>query len=154
MENLITYAEKYRDEDFTEMPFDEYTSEQFSAIVFDLRSGEYCIAFRGTDSTVAGWKEDFNLNFRNDVEAQKAAVRYAVNAMSGLAHNFYFCGHSKGGNLAVYAAMNLSDDLKQSVVGIWNFDGPGFLKEVYEMQSYQEIRPRIHKYYHRLRLLE
>lgn len=126
--------------------FDEETSEQFSAVTFDLCNGEYCIAFRGTDSTVAGWKEDFTLSFQTDVEAQKAAVRYAVNAMTGLSNPFYFCGHSKGGNLAVYAAMNLPTDLRGRLSGIYNFDGPGFLKEIYKSQDYKEIRPLIHKY--------
>lgn len=136
--NLIAHANLER--------FDEDTSEQFSAITFDLRNGEYCIAFRGTDSSVAGWKEDFTLSFRNDVEAQKAAVRYATNAMKGLDNKFYLCGHSKGGNLSIYAAMNLEADLRKRLIGIYNFDGPGFLKEVYESVVYQEIRPIIHKY--------
>ena len=136
--NLIAHANLER--------FDEETSEQFSAITFDLRNGEYCIAFRGTDSTVAGWKEDFSMSFQKDVEAQKAAVRYAVNAMTGLPNPFHFCGHSKGGNLAVYAAMKLPDDLKKRLLGIYNFDGPGFLKEVYESLDYHSIRPLIHKY--------
>lgn len=136
--NLIAHANLER--------FDEETSEQFSAVTFDLRNGEYCIAFRGTDSSVAGWKEDFSMSFQNDIEAQKAAIRYAVSAMSGLLNPFHFCGHSKGGNLAVYAAMNLPAELKQRLIGIYNFDGPGFLKEIYESQNYKEIRPLIHKY--------
>ncbi len=126
--------------------FDEDTSEQFSAVTFELGNGEYCIAFRGTDSSVTGWKEDFNLSFRNDVEAQKAAVNYTINAMTGIQNQFYLCGHSKGGNLAIYAAMNLSLELRNRVKGIYNFDGPGFLEEVYWDPIYSEIRPRIHKY--------
>ncbi len=126
--------------------FDEDTSEQFSAVTFELGNGEYCIAFRGTDSSVAGWKEDFNLSFRNDVEAQRAAVNYAISAMSGISNQFYLCGHSKGGNLAIYAVLNLPSELRDRVKGIYNFDGPGFLEETYQSEIYQEIRSRIHKY--------
>lgn len=126
--------------------FDEDSEEQFSAVTFDLKNGEYCIAFRGTDSSVVGWKEDFNLSFRNDVQAQKAALRYVESAMAGLTNKFYICGHSKGGNLAVYAAMNLPDELQERISGVYNFDGPGFLSEVYESEKYQKISPLIQKY--------
>lgn len=119
---------------------------QFSAITFELGNEEYYIAFRGTDNTVTGWKEDLNLSYLDVVPAQKAALQYAMHICGEFAGNFYIGGHSKGGNLAVYAAMNLPEPYKNRILEVHDFDGPGFMKEVYQAREYQEIRPLIRKY--------
>ena len=119
---------------------------QFSAILFELGNDEYYIAFRGTDNTVAGWKEDLNLTHLDKIPAQKAALEYAMNIFGEFAGNFYIGGHSKGGNLAVYVAMNLPSPYKDRLLEVYNFDGPGFMEEVYESSEYQEIRALVHKY--------
>lgn len=119
---------------------------QFSAITFELGNDEYYIAFRGTDNTVTGWKEDLNLSYLDAVPAQKAALQYAMNMFGEFAGNFYIGGHSKGGNLAVYAAMNLPEPYKNRLLEVYDFDGPGFMEEVYQTKEYQEIRPMIRKY--------
>lgn len=118
---------------------------QFAAITFELREGEYYIAFRGTDCSVVGWKEDFALSFQEVIPAQKVALEYARKVMSILPGRFYIGGHSKGGNLAIYAAAGLSAGMQRRIRKVYNFDGPGFQGEFYQSKGYQRIRPRICK---------
>lgn len=124
---------------------DESCDQQFSAITYELAPGEYFIAFRGTDNSVVGWKEDFNMSFQDEIPSQKEAVKYAADMMKRHEGRFYLGGHSKGGNLAVYTAMMLPDEMKERLVCVYNYDGPGFWEEVYESESYKKIRPLIRK---------
>lgn len=118
---------------------------QFAAITFEISKGEYFIAIRGTDASVVGWKEDFALSFQTEIPAQKAAFEYVYETMLALPGKFYIGGHSKGGNLAVYAAMNLPENVQKRVKAVYSFDGPGFLKEVYEQANYRTIHHAVHK---------
>ena len=114
-------------------------SEQFSAVVFSINDRQHCIAFRGTDNTLAGWKEDFYMSFLDEVPAQKQAVIYMNQVMSRLAGKFYLGGHSKGGNLAVYAAAHATHAERERILAIYNNDGPGFQTRVTQSQGYQSI---------------
>lgn len=124
---------------------DEECDQQFSAITFELADGDYFIAFRGTDNSVVGWKEDFNMSYQDAIPSQKEAVKYAIDVMSRYSGKFYLGGHSKGGNLAVYTAMMLPEELQNRLTCVYNYDGPGFLKEVYETEAYKRIRPLVRK---------
>lgn len=98
--------------------------EQFSAITFECEEGFYDIAFRGTDSTLIGWKEDFNLSFSIHVTGQVSALKY-VEMMQQQNKKYRLMGHSKGGNLATYCGCMLKNPT--NLCHIYNFDGPGFL---------------------------
>ena len=124
---------------------DVKSEKQFSAITFDLGNGEYYISFRGTDSTVTGWREDFNLSFCKEVPAQEEAVSYAMTVMGRTPGNFYLGGHSKGGNLAVFCAANLPWVYQERLLRVYNHDGPGFLEEFYESAGYKRVRLLIQK---------
>ena len=117
-------------------------AEQFSAVVFSLDEQLHFIAFSGTDDTLAGWKEDLEMSFRDAVPAQRDATRYAQAVMADLNGDFYLGGHSKGGNLAVYAAAHLTLEAQQRIIAVYNNDGPGFLANIIEKEGYQRI---IHK---------
>lgn len=118
---------------------------QFSAITFLLEDGTLYIAYRGTDETIVGWKEDFNMAFQSPVPSQAYAVKY-LNMVTGRLYNrFYLGGHSKGGNLAVYAAMNCPAKVQERILKIYSMDGPGFRPEVLEKFRYEEIEDRIIK---------
>ncbi|MGE4272745.1 MAG: DUF2974 domain-containing protein [Desulfitobacterium sp.] len=121
-------------------------SNQFSAMVFSINPSEHFIAFRGTDDTLAGWKEDFQMSFRDEVKAQRDAVSYVKGILTGYQGEFYLGGHSKGGNLAVYGAAAMPDDLQERIIGVYNNDGPGFLAHVIEREGYQRIIDRIHTF--------
>ncbi|WP_178842609.1 Mbeg1-like protein [uncultured Treponema sp.] len=135
--------------------------EQFSALTFVNRRKENPFAFaafRGTDDTIVGWKEDFNLAFKSEVKAQKDALSYLKEIIKGSSRLFksprlgkkicFFCGgHSKGGNLAVFAAANLEEKLYRRLKKVWNFDGPGFLKETLAQENFQRALKKTETYF-------
>lgn len=118
---------------------------QFSAITFFLEDGSVYIAFRGTDETLIGWKEDFNMAFQTPVPGQRYAVEYLEVVAKKLSGDFYVGGHSKGGNFAVYAAMYCQKELRGRILKIYSMDGPGFLPEVLKKGEYAGIEDKLVK---------
>lgn len=118
---------------------------QFSALTCTLNDGTHYIAFRGTDETIVGWKEDFNMAFLSPVPGQEYSVRYLEEAVSGFEGSFYVGGHSKGGNLAVYSAMNCAPAIQDRILKIYSMDGPGFRPEVLERCGFDKISDRMVK---------
>lgn len=121
---------------------DDETVEQFSAISFFPDSDSVFIAYRGTDDSITGWREDFRMAFLTPVPAQKRAEDYLIKASEG-AKTICVAGHSKGGNLALWAAMNASDEIAERIDKIYNFDGPGFLDDIWEGANYERIADKI-----------
>ncbi len=123
---------------------DETMQKQFSAITIELDEETLYVAFRGTDDSIVGWKEDLNMSFMSPVPAQLEAVSYVDKTIGDRFNKILLGGHSKGGNLAVYAAVNCSPTIKERIRVVFNNDGPGFDKEIITSQAYQEMRHRIH----------
>ena len=121
---------------------DDETVEQFSAISFFPDENTVFVAYRGTDDTITGWREDFRMAFLTPVPAQKRAEEYLLKASED-AKDIYVAGHSKGGNLALWAAMNASDEIAERIRKVYNFDGPGFLDDVWKGELYARIADRI-----------
>jgi hypothetical protein len=118
-------------------------SNQFSAVVFTLGNDHSYIAFRGTDNSIAGWKENFLMSFTEEVLAQKQAVSYVNHIANQLDGTFYLGGHSKGGNLAVYAGANVKPEVQDRILKIFSNDGPGFLASVVESEGYKKISHKV-----------
>ena len=121
-------------------------SMQFSAVCIDLPDGTMAVAFRGTDNTLVGWREDFNMSFQTRVPGQEAAAYYLKKAAGLSDCPLRLIGHSKGGNLAVYAGAHVPKKIQSRIEGIWSFDGPGMNMELAREEGYQRIRERIHSY--------
>lgn len=121
---------------------DDETVEQFSAISFFPDDDSVFVTYRGTDDSITGWREDFRMAFLTPVPAQKHAEEYLIKASNG-AKNIYIGGHSKGGNLALWAAMNSPDEIAERIDKIYNFDGPGFLDDVWVGAHYERIADKI-----------
>ncbi len=118
---------------------------QFSATTCLLENGPVYVVFRGTDETLVGWKEDFNMAFITPIPAQEKALQY-LNCVTDLfAGKFIVGGHSKGGNLAVYASMHCKESAKDRILRIYSHDGPGFREEIFQSEEYASVRDRIHK---------
>ncbi|MCR5672547.1 MAG: DUF2974 domain-containing protein [Lachnospiraceae bacterium] len=119
---------------------------QFSALTAYLAEGVTHVIFRGTDETIVGWKEDFNMAFMTPVPAQVKAVDYLHYAAERIKGDFSVGGHSKGGNLAVYSAMKCSKLVRDRISVIYSQDGPGFTKETLDDTDFNAVKDRIQKY--------
>jgi len=118
---------------------------QFSATTFLTEDGSAVIAYRGTDDTLVGWKENFNMSFMSVVPAQEQAVVYLNEAAEHYkGSTIRITGHSKGGNLAVYAAVHSNEHVKKRLTAVWCNDGPGFGSGMLNNLDYIELRPLIH----------
>ena len=117
--------------------------EQFAALEIVLNRKESYISFGGTDDTLIGWKEDFNMCFLSPIPAQMDAKSYLESVLLGSGRKVYIGGHSKGGNLAVYSAVKCKKLFRRSILHVYNFDGPGFNKEFIESERYQDMKERI-----------
>lgn len=119
---------------------------QFSAITFFLENGSAFLAFRGTDFTLTGWKEDFNMTFQESIPSQRLALQYVEEFCSLICAPIYLGGHSKGGNLAVYAAAKCEEEIQEKIIAVYNQDGPGFTSNLMGNPGYQAMVPKIHTY--------
>ena len=126
---------------------DMEAEKQFAAVTLHLPTGELFISYCGTDNTIVGWKEDFNLSFMHDIPAQLEAIDYLKEiAKKYPKKKIYLAGHSKGGNLAVYAAMHAGKTLQKRLVKVINHDGPGFDKKTINTEEYKNIINKVYTY--------
>ncbi|MBT1173476.1 DUF2974 domain-containing protein [Bifidobacterium sp. MA2] len=109
------------------------------------RGGTLVIAFRGTDDSLIGWKEDFNMAFQYPVPAQRAASAYLDMVARLWRGDIVLTGHSKGGNLAVYAAMNATEQVQRRIRHVYSLDGPGFPPNIVTSRQYLDIQPKVTK---------
>ncbi len=128
---------------FYEAVFDEKNQSQFAALTVDI--GKYIVvAYRGTDNTVVGWKEDFNMSFEKVIPSQILAVEYLEKISAIFDKKIILVGHSKGGNLAKYATMKCSLKVKKRILKVYNYDGPGFnevsINDFYNHQLQNKIK--------------
>lgn len=125
---------------------DQDRDMQFAAVTFDLPDGTHYVAFRGTDSSIVGWREDFNMAFESPVPAQAAAVKYLNEAAALTNGPLIIGGHSKGGNLAVYAAAHADPVLQSRIRAVYSFDGPGVDDATMASEGYANIARRIRSF--------
>lgn len=124
---------------------DEEKGEQFAALTIETGDGAIYVSFRGTDDTLAGWKEDFALACKPQVPAQKKAVDYLCTmAKQYPRRKIRVGGHSKGGNLAVYSGVFCPQNVQRRIVDLWSNDGPGFHEEILSLPQHQRVADRIH----------
>ena len=126
--------------------FSEKETLQFSAVSFLLDDGTAFVSYRGTDSTLVGWKEDFMLSFTTPVPAQVKAKEYLDGIAPVLSCPMRVGGHSKGGNLAVYAAAFCSEKTKNGIFEVYSNDGPGFEADIIATPEYQSVKERIKRF--------
>lgn len=117
---------------------------QFSAMVFTLPEiNHHQLVFRGTDDTMIGWKEDFKLTYVQEIPAHRAAVAYLENYLEKYAGKVTISGHSKGGNLALYAVAHVNDLLREQIEKVYMLDAPGLQEKGLKSDGYKAIRERV-----------
>ena len=124
---------------------DETQQMQFAAVSFLLPDGSVYVAYRGTDMTIVGWQEDFNMSFLSAVPAQLKATEYAEAVARACPRRpLRIGGHSKGGNLAAWAAVHLDEKLQRKrLISAYNNDGPGFSRDLVNEPCYQAVADRL-----------
>lgn len=148
MSHLAAESERYGAAELFafENIIDEEKEMQFCALSFRLSDGSLFVAYRGTDDTIVGWKEDFNMTFLSHVPAQERAAAYLNQVAARHAGPIRTGGHSKGGNLAIWAAVHCNTAVRGRILRAYSNDGPGFTKEMLESEAYQTMRNRCINY--------
>ncbi len=126
--------------------FDKDTAQQFSAVTFKLPTGELVVAFRGTDSSMVGWKEDFNMAYLAPVPSQISAQKYLDTVADNTNAVIYTTGHSKGGNLSVYSATHAKKETQDRIIAVYDHDGPGFAITPETEKVFNTIKGKVNKY--------
>lgn len=123
--------------------YSEEKTEQMAAVGFILPDHSCYAAYRGTDNTIAGWKEDFELSYKTGTAGQERAAAWLMKYCGHMRRTIRVGGHSKGGNFAVYAAMKAAPSLQKRIRAVYSNDGPGFRHEVIDSEAYQNLLGKI-----------
>lgn len=119
----------------------EEIETQFMALCIDINENTLFISYRGTDETIVGWKEDFNMTFLEETPGQKNSINY-LNNLNLENKKIYIGGHSKGGNLALYAIVHSLEKIRNKLIKAYNFDGPGLSIEILKSKNYMEVKDK------------
>ena len=123
---------------------DADNAQQFAALTVETGDGAVCCSFRGTDDTLAGWKEDFHMAYVSQIPAQKLAVEYLETvARQYPRRKLRLGGHSKGGNLAVWSGVFCRPAVQKRIQAVWSNDGPGFHDDILVLPQYCRLADRI-----------
>lgn len=121
--------------------------QQFGAITIHISDKELYISYIGTDSSIYGWKEDFNMAFMESVPCQSLGAKYTTQIARKYANKkIRIGGHSKGGNVAIYSAIKAYKDIQSRIIKVYNYDGPGFNKEIVQKYKTNAILRKIETY--------
>ena len=123
---------------------DKEVEKQFAAMIFSLPElGYHQLVFRGTDDSVIGWKEDFQRTYSREIPAHRSAMTFLEDHLPNLSGRIAVSGHSKGGNLALYSAVQSSTALREKIAELLLLDSPGLMKSLLEKPSYQELKAKM-----------
>lgn len=140
--NIIKDSVRYKNMYVSNFVNYENESTQFGACKINIE-GNTIISFKGTNSSLIGWIENFRLGYLYPTYTQNIASKYLNDNISIMDKNIYVVGHSKGGNLALSSSLEANSSIIKRINKIYNFDGPGFLKEEYNSVKYQRIKDKI-----------
>lgn len=122
--------------------------QQFSAVTIHIDHTEMYISYFGTDDTIVGWKEDFNLAILDHIPSQEEGKNYLTKIAKQYPwKTIRVGGHSKGGNIAMYSAITVSDHIQRRILKVYNFDGPGLKKGTAALdQGHERVLKRIESF--------
>lgn len=143
MLDMLSTKRRYKDLVLRDYVYYLQDGVQFGAISVVVPNDYIYVAFEGTDGTIWGWKEDFELSYTYPTGSQKMAADYLNNIIKFNGPKVVVCGHSKGGNLALVAAMNTNFVKKTRIEKIYSFDGPGLRREEFRSLNYKLTRNKL-----------
>lgn len=121
--------------------------QQFGAIVIHLSKKEMYVSFIGTDQTIYGWKEDFNMAFLDEVPCQRLGTDYLkLIAKKYWNKKIRIGGHSKGGNIAIYSALTVPKKIQNRIIKVYNYDGPGLNESIYKKYANPKLISKMETY--------
>ena len=146
--NLMRQSKRFRNVEVSTVrqKLSNSVKEQFYAVTYLLPTKETYISFRGTDTSILGWKEDAFFAFADELPSHKDATSYLNEVMSRIHQNFYVGGHSKGGNLAIYSVLYMNKSLSNRLIKAYSFDGPGIRGIDLSKTNYPEVKDKLEKY--------
>ena len=139
---LIKNSIRYKDLYFSNYVNISNSTTQFGALSIRYKKKLY-VVYKGTDNSTIGWKENFELLYKNETKAQGCAVKYLNDVTTHRDKEIYLIGHSKGGNLAMYAYLYSNNYIKRKVKKIYNNDGPGFKNDIYNSSFYKDMESKL-----------
>ena len=148
LKNMVQSV-RFRDLIVTEVEsrFSKEEINQFYALTIIFPNGDLYISFRGTDITLIGWKENFLITYQTTMLAQIQSVSYVERVLDKFPNSkFYLGGHSKGGNMAFYAALHIENEYADRMINAYSFDGPGFREGISHLETYESRIGRMIKY--------
>ena len=148
MINLMRASHRYKDikVGYCEYCNDDVNYQQFFAFTIVLPNRDLYLSFRGTDTSLLGWKEDFKIAYQDMFPSQLMALSYTNKILEKHPNNFYLGGHSKGGNLAIYAALYMDEVYRPRMIKATSYDGPGFRQDITKLDSFNELHDRFEKF--------
>ena len=148
MLKLLVKCRRYRNVQYgyPRESFDVAKNKQFYAVTFLMPHNIGFISFRGTDITMAGWREDFYIAYRDNIPGTDEAVEYIKTVTKLFQGNFYVGGHSKGGNLSIYACLHMYKKLYPRLINVFSYDGPGFKNSIREHPNYELLKDKAVKF--------
>ena len=144
--DALAKTERYKEIEIANYVYITKENTQFGALTLRLPTSTYFVSFEGTDSKLAGWKEDAELSYHYPTEAQKEAGEYLKKVINQVKQPVFVCGHSKGGNLAIVGSMRTPLEERNKIKKIYSFDGPGLRENEFISPSYKNIKNRIKHY--------
>ena len=146
---LVNLSDRYKNMHFLDWSHlsQKKPPVQFTAMTIELDSETILVAYRGTDGSMVGLNEDVDMSYQPEIFGQSVAADYLDKmAQAYPDKKIYTVGHSKGGNFAAYALYAASPSLQDRVIKAYSFDGPGFMKEMYNQIEFQRVIPKMMTY--------
>lgn len=145
---LMSQADRYKNLVITDFYQSEDYSEdgQFTAYTTKISNSIIALIFRGTDASFSGWAESLALSYDKEVLSQVSAKKYLEMISDKYDDSFILAGHSKGGNLVVFASSTVDEKIQNRIIKVYNLDGPGFLPEFFEREDYTSVEEKIEVY--------
>lgn len=146
---LVNLSDRYKNMHFLDWSHlsQKKLPVQFTAMTIELDSETILVAYRGTDGSMVGLNEDVDMSYQPEIFGQSVAADYLDKmAQAYPDKKIYTVGHSKGGNFAAYALYAASPSLQDRVIKAYSFDGPGFMKEMYNQIEFQRVIPKMMTY--------